>query len=214
MLKDLDHYPRLTGVRRESFDLDMPFETLGRHFASDKGTVLLLSGSESDAARYHIIGIDPWLTVTSRQGRVRIQGFGHDTVYREDPFTAIDALIRRFFLAEEVSFDLPVQAGFFGYLSYDLKDRIEKLPVTCMDTHLPDLCLFAPSVILLHDKKTARSDLLIPEFENDPSGAADQKCRSFFNRLEAPAAESSFSVDPQGFTSCFTKQEYMAWLSG
>ena len=45
-------------------------------------------------------------------------------------------------------FPLPVAAGLFGYLAYDLKDDLEDLPRTTVDDlGLPHLYLNAPSLV-------------------------------------------------------------------
>ena len=53
-------------------------------------------------------------------------------------------------------------AGLFGYFAYDLKQHIETLAVTCMDTGLPDLCLYAPRAIVVEDRIKATTTLFIP----------------------------------------------------
>ena len=110
--------------------------------------------------------------------------------------------------------DLPVHSGLFGYFSYDLKGRIEKLPRTCMDTFLPDLCLYAPSMILVQDKKTDETRLCIPVLSDDANlkqtDETVQNIKSFFfNRIKKKIKRKSFSIDSSGFKSSLSKPEYI-----
>ncbi|MBF0302373.1 MAG: chorismate-binding protein, partial [Desulfamplus sp.] len=96
--------------------------------------------------------------------------------------------------------DPPVSAGLFGYLAYDLKDRIETLPNTCIDQNLPDLYLCAPSVIFVHDRYTDSVEKIFIEI--DKGSRESEKTQSV---LES----QTFSIDPEGFSSNFSKSEYI-----
>lgn len=52
----------LVGVHTEPFLLSEPLIDLASRFAHMPGTVLLMSGGESDCAQHHILGIMPWLS--------------------------------------------------------------------------------------------------------------------------------------------------------
>ncbi len=210
----LDHLPVLKGVFREEIRLDQPFEQIAAAFADDPGTVVLLSGADIDCARYHILAAKPWLDVTSRPGEIVVQYNDQTHRIQGDLFDFLQALLNRF------SFDsfgdgLPVCAGLFGYLAYDLKNRIEALPVTCMDTFLPDLCLYAPSVILIQDQQTGKTHLCIPEFFQGSDEKSFQKSPShiqafFWDKISTSAKQGSFCLADQELTSCFTRSEYIA----
>ncbi len=209
----LNHFPRLKGVYQENVTLDQPFERVLSGFADDEGTVLLLSGSGLDCSRYHMLAATPWLSVRSRKNQVVFQYLGKKHAVKQDPFSAIQMLLDQYRL-EPDDYELPVHAGLFGYFSYDLKDRIEHLPVTCIDTNLPDLCLYAPSIILIQDKLTQKTHLLIPEFEKGPDGQSPQKFVEqtrdlFFEKIKKPAKRGAFALDHNGFTSSFSKPEYI-----
>lgn len=207
----LEHLPRLQGVFKETIRLEQPFEHLAQYFAQDAGTVLLLSGSSSDASRYNILALDPWLEITSRQETVRLKVQDKTAHFEMDPFTALDGILERFAIPDP-DFDMPVHAGLFGYFSYDLKDRIEDLPITCQDTFLPDLCLYAPSIIVIQDKETGQASLMIPchaGMDSVQTQAAIESRRGFFfDRLDAKLEKKSFQVDG-GLESSFTKEEYI-----
>lgn len=215
----LKHLPRLKDVHQEKIELDRPFEQIAAAFAKDAGTILLLSGSSLDCSRYNILAVKPWLEVSSKNETLCIGWHGKKVRVQQDPFAAIQALLTRFQLNNDL-FDLPVHAGLFGYFSYDLKDRIEKLPITCMDTNLPDLCLYAPSIILIQDRKTDETRLCIPVLSPDESLDQDELPdqtkiienirQFFFAKIREDVIREPFSISSKGFKSSFTKPEYIA----
>jgi len=209
----LKHLPLVKAVYQETIELDRSFEQVAASFADDAGTVLLLSGSGLDCSQYHILAVKPWLEVVSRQGRVSIQYQGKKTQVSQDPFLVIQALLDRFKL-NDFHFDCPVHAGLFGYFSYELKDHIETLPRTCMDTGLPDLCLYAPSILVIQNKKTGETRLCIPIFTHQTNlQKTDDIIRDikqfFFDRIKTIVKRKPFSIDSSGFKSSFSKSEYI-----
>jgi hypothetical protein len=63
----------LAGVRCEPADLKRSFIDLAAGAAHLPGTVALVSGGELDCARYHILGLFPWLTLTAKGRHVHLQ---------------------------------------------------------------------------------------------------------------------------------------------
>ncbi len=209
----LKYLPLLKDVHQETIELDRPFEQIAASFARDIGTVLLLSGSSLDCSQYHILAVKPWLEVYAKQDNVSINCLGKKIHVRQDPFSVIQALLNRFKL-KDTFFDLPVHSGLFGYFSYDLKDRIEKLPRTCMDTRLPDLCLYAPSIILVQEKETDQARLCIPVLSHGANlKPADEIIQNnkqfFFDKIKKDVKRKSFSIDSSGFKSSFSKPDYI-----
>ncbi|MCP3876060.1 MAG: aminodeoxychorismate synthase component I [Desulfobacteraceae bacterium] len=209
----LKHLPFIKSVHQETIKLDRSFEQIAQSFADDKGTVLLLSGSNLDCSRYHILAVKPWLEIQSKNQTVSLTFQGKNIHFQQDPFLVIQALLNQFRL-EDTCVDIPVNSGLFGYFSYDLKDQIEKLPRTCMDTQLPDLCLYAPSIILIRDKKREKTYLCIPVLAHDtlPDNTDDiikNIRQAFFDKIKQENIRKSFSIDSAGFQSSFTKSEYI-----
>ena len=214
----IEHLPFLEDVHMESIVLDRPFEQIAASFAQDSGTVLLLSGSTLDSARYNILAVKPWLELVSKHKSVSIKYKGKETCVEQDPFCVIQALLDRFKFDTDSS-GFPVFAGLFGYFSYDLKDLIEKLPCTCIDTGLPDLCLYAPSVILVQDnksgKKSTKTRLCIPLLSDELESKTkediiDNHKKFLFDKLEKKVLRKKFSINKSGFKSSFTKPEYIS----
>ncbi|OQX19573.1 MAG: aminodeoxychorismate synthase, component I [Desulfobacteraceae bacterium IS3] len=183
-------------IQAEIIQLDEPFIEFASRFADLPGTVILMSGGNSDCARYHILAADPWLTFSGRNDDMQITAFGKHHCFKADPFDTLRQIIRHFH--QDIP-DLPVADGLFGYLAYDLKDRIEKLPRTCADDlHLPDILLFAPSYLVIHDK-----------LENQTKQYGIVKGRIIIRPYSKVQNEGNFSGNPDGFKSAFTRESYM-----
>lgn len=151
--------------------------------AEDLGTVLLLSGGDQDTARHHVLGFWPWLTLTARGRAGRVMLGDQVEAFTGDPFDVLADLLDRYHCAP--AGDLPLAAGLLGYLAYDLKDHLERLPRTSVDDlQLPDLLLFAPSALIVEDRATGRRQLLTTGPE------ADVRER-VLDRLAAPVPEAS-----------------------
>ncbi len=203
--KDL---PGIASLWQEEIQLDGSLKEIAVPFAQSEGTVFLLSGSSLDCAHYDILGLMPWMSV---KGRGRCQTLcinGKEQILDADPFEFLNSLLSCFQMEEGVT-DLPVGAGLLGYFSYDLKDSIERLPVTCLDPGLPEMVLYAPSLILVHDRFAQKTFCCIPVPKNSAPSHVDQVKAAFFRQLETPTESGSFSIDSRGFRSCFEKGEYI-----
>jgi para-aminobenzoate synthetase component I len=136
----------------EPIEINEPFIDLAERFSSMPGTVLLMSGGYLDSSRYHILGIRPWLTLKGRGRRMTVSSDSITKVFDADPFEVLRSILNTYRI-DMPKINLPLVSGLMGYLAYDLKDHIERLPRTSVDDlGLPGICLFAPSMILVHDK--------------------------------------------------------------
>lgn len=174
-----------------------------------------------DPSRFNILAIDPWLELKGYQENLSLDFEGKTILVNQDPFALLQELLDHCKLdlfnqdhlyQNQARADLPIYAGFFGYFSYDLKDRIETLPRTCVDIHLPDICLYAPSMILVQDILLNKTFLCIPILDNCLSNRdvyVQTRKEIFYKKLGQAWENQSFSIDGRGFTSSFTKPEYI-----
>ena len=136
-----------------NIDIGEPFLDFASGFASMPGTVLLMSGGDLDCGRYHILGVKPWLGFTGRGRIMKVSSDNKTTTFEANPFETLRRILRIYHI-DSPGAALPFTSGLMGYLAYDLKDHIEHLPHTSVDDlGLPDICLFAPSIIFIHDKR-------------------------------------------------------------
>lgn len=200
----------LTGVHTETVEWNKDFSELGKYFAHLPGTVLLLSGGELDCSRYHLLGAMPWLTLEGRTHETRLTIDGQSGIVYQKPFQVLRSVLNRFRLPDQ-PWPAPMSAGLMGYLAYDLKDCLEDLPKTSMDdTHLPQMLLYAPSILVVHDKQSGSTQLMVPR-----RGSARQNVNAIVNRFHdilsrPPAGDDEFGADADAMQSNFTQKEYQA----
>ena len=163
------HMGRITGVQIEKMDPGRAFVDLSAEVADTWGTVALMSCGESDSGRFHLLAAKPWLTVKAYGRRIELAAANGAAVFDAGPFDALRRILAHFAISARDT-QLPILSGLFGYLSYDLKDHIEKLPRTAVnDLSLPHLCLYAPSVIVIYDRQEDTFWQCIPEKNGRPA---------------------------------------------
>ncbi len=209
--KLLDGAGGLTGVLTEPLELETSFLDLAARFSPTPGTVVLLSGGDLDCARHHLMGVLPWLTLEGRSGSTRLTVEEQVLDVEIPPFEALRRLTRRFRLPAE-PWPAPVAAGLMGYLAYDLKDDLERLPRTSVDLwQLPHMLLFAPSVLVIHHREEGTTRLAAPIRSVHGREGAEAAVRRFRDIAAAPPpAMERFAADAQGLRSNFTPEAYQA----
>ncbi|MCF8067025.1 MAG: aminodeoxychorismate synthase component I [Desulfobacterales bacterium] len=201
----------ISGVHIEKIKLEEPFMDLAARFADDNGTVVLMSGGDLDCARYHILAGFPWLTFTGLGNNMTVTTGDQTFDFKGNPFNTLQILVKQFNLSDQ-GLPSPISAGLLGYLAYDLKDHLEDLPRTTVDDlHLPQICFFAPSFIVVHDKKYNETSLCIPEKIVNGKSFFEKDRTAFFKQQEkTPAPKEAFGGDPEGFKSNFRRDRYLA----
>jgi para-aminobenzoate synthetase component 1 len=205
----------IVGIHEEQISLKESFLDFSHRFASMEGTAVFMSGGDLDCARYHILGAKPWLTLKGRHRNMVITASNRSFDYNADPFDMLRRILNacRWNDPNGVSPGLtqPVATGLFGYLSYDLKDALEKLPRTSIDDlRLPHLYFFAPSIIVVHDKADDSTRLFIPKRRISGQDQLNKTLKTFKHIFGAKTLKNQgFRGDPHGFKSNFTKSDYM-----
>lgn len=196
-------------LRSLSMDETEPFEALSARFADDPGTVTLLSGSDTDSARYHALAVWPWLTLNGFGNRLQLSMNGKMQEIEANPFDALASLVDCLTL-DSVGGQAPFSAGLFGYFAYDLKDHLEDLPRTCVDElRLPSLYLVCPSLVVVQDRR--RRARWLHELQHAQSSRALSR---FWERLELGQGVSlssarSSACEATAPISNFTRAQYM-----
>ena len=205
----------ITGIHMERISLEESFLDFSARFAALPGTVVLMSGGDLDCARYHILGAKPWLTFSGIRREMTVMLEDETVTFNADPFETLRGLLEMFDLTDLCSdtadFSLPIASGLLGYLSYDLKDVLEKLPRTSVDDlHLPHIFFVAPSIIVVHDTLDGTTRLCIPKRAVSGKSSLEHDLGVFQQILAAaPPAEKDFYGDPEGFKSNFTRSNYI-----
>ena len=116
--------------------------------------MLLLSGGDLDCASHSLMGWEPYLVLTSKGNRVRLLRGMESIELRGNPFEVLEALLAALEIQGEVPL-APFAGGGLGFLAYDLKNHLERLPATAQDDlELPDLVFAFPRRLVVHDRRT------------------------------------------------------------
>lgn len=131
---------------------DARFWQLARGIAALPGACVLASGGDLDCSRHSLAGWDPLLIFSAKGRDLRLQAGQASWRGQGHPLEALDQLFKEL----RPDFDLPAPpfaGGGLGYVAYELKNQIERLPQTAMDDlGLPDIYLSFPSQVLVHDR--------------------------------------------------------------
>ena len=118
--------------------------------------MLLLSGGDLDCAGYSIMGWDPFLVLKAKGRRVSWQQEGDLQAFQADPFTVLEDVLGALELPGASPLT-PLAAGGLGFLAYDLKDHLERLPTTAVDDlKLPEMVGACPRRLVVHDRRAGQ----------------------------------------------------------
>jgi para-aminobenzoate synthetase component 1 len=208
---DIDVLPgKLTRIHSQILDLDLDFMDLAGQFSHVPGTVVLASGGVLDCSRYHMLGVLPRLTLEARRGKVSLSTEDRTTTLQQGPFEVLRLLLEHFCLPDQGS-DTPLVAGLMGYLAYDMKDYIERLPRTSVDDlQLPAMLLYLPSCIVVHDKSSDLSRILMPEFSGI-SQDTEHLLAKFHKIATSPVTgQAAWKACAEDLQANFSRPDYQA----
>ena len=120
-----------------------------RHFAY---AMLLLSGGNLDSSRYSIMGWEPYLVIRAKGRNVEVLFQGERRSFTANPFDILDEALEALRLPGQTPVQ-PMAAGAMGFLAYDLKNQLERLPTTAVDDlNLPEMIWAFQRHIVVHDR--------------------------------------------------------------
>jgi len=203
-------------IYNEQLILNESFLDFASRFVHMPGTVLLASGGNLDCANHHILAMKPWLSFYGRNNSYKITTDNQTLDINHHPFEILSKLLNLYDITNQPALcsdvKLPVQAGLFGYFSYDLKDCLEELPRTSVDDLLlPHMYLFSPSIIITHDPKATTTSMCVLERETVAGYNNLKDDLAFFRKKLSikPKRSESYKGDNNGFTSNFSKPRYL-----
>ncbi|WP_449243743.1 anthranilate synthase component I family protein [Desulfobacca acetoxidans] len=118
--------------------------------------MLLLSGGSLDCSRYSIMGWDPYLVMQAKGRQVTVQAAAGVQSREADPFTVLAEVLASLELPGEPPIP-PFSAGGLGFLAYELKNHLERLPQDAVDDlGLPDMIWAFPRRLVVQDRWAGR----------------------------------------------------------
>ena len=179
-------------------DLETPISAYLKLSNSKPYSFLLesvVSGSRKD--RYSFIGLNPdiiWkckrdACSINRGALKNVDAFQTQSI---KPLDAVRALLNESRIDMPLGFPpIPMSAGLFGYLGYDMVRQIEAIPDTNPDDmNLDDAILMRPSLIAAFDSIDNRITLITPVYPDGKSSAQDA-CAAANVRLQQAIAALS-----------------------
>ena len=197
---------KLTDIQFKKVRIGKQFIDIAARFAREPGTTVLMSGGDLDCSRHHILGIRPWLTFSGKNNLMTISNDHESSIFEGNPFDILKTILDSCKLDKKFDAAVPVGSGLMGYLSYDLKDYLEKLPRTSVDDlNLPVIHLNIPSVILVHDKESREETICVPVKNGIPLISLDDAEKLL---RESKARSKMENTSKGSYTSNFTQKDY------
>lgn len=163
--------------------------------------------------RYSFLGADPFLVVTGKGRSLRVRDAAGETTLVGDPFIHLETLLRAY-AQPPVPGTPPLLAGAVGYLGYDLRHQVERLPTLGIDDlRLPDLAFGFYDTVLIFDHRDGRAYLSstgLPERGVAASERARHRRDALLTRLQrAATAQVPPRPRPVSLQSSFTRAAYL-----
>ncbi len=133
---------------------EVSFYDIAEHYSCYPEFVLLDSQTRrAGMGEVSFLAFAPFATFQTKGDRGAMRVGAEETSFEEQPFSRLDAMLRRFSVRPPAGAPrVPFLGGAIGYFAYELGRQIEVLPATARDDlHLPDCCLcFYNFAIALH----------------------------------------------------------------
>jgi len=169
------------------------------NFRESPYSFFLDSGMDPEKlGRFSFIGLEPFLRFTSNGEESYVNCQGWKKHFTGNPFYILRNFLDKY-KSDFRSKDFPFWGGAVGWFSYDLKDRLEKLPDRAInDLQMSDINIGFYDTILIIDnlkKKTYISSSGFPEAGKRRKLRAKARLENFKARLEMFYGDSSFAWD-------------------
>ena len=159
---------RITDLKISSLSLPEELSGLEELFQGVRRqpyAMLLLSGGNLDCSRYSLLGWDPFLLIQAKGRQVDVRFQGDHRRVTANPFDILGEALEALAMPGQSPVP-PFAAGAMGFLAYDLKNQLERLPATTVDDlNLPDMVWAFPRQIVVHDRWENRLGHVAVEYE-------------------------------------------------
>jgi len=162
--------------------LNTDIEDLYSHFNKNNNTSFLNSCLQKDVGRYSIIGLEPYLIIKYKNEFLEISCNGQKNVLKTNPFNHIEHLLKKYKVKNKTK--LPFIAGGIGYLGYELKNILEKLPQTTKDDlKIPDLYFVFYNSIIIYDKLKRKTYLSCVDLKSNNKEIIEKRITKLKNKI-------------------------------
>jgi anthranilate synthase component 1 len=179
-------------------DLVTPVAAFARLVGDEPGFLLESVEHGERWSRWSFVGRDPLVTLTSRDGRLAIEGDLHPDVPTDAGILAAVEAMLAHYRSPRLDELPPLHGGLVGYLGYDVVREVERLPdVPTDDRGLPDAVLQVIGQLAAFDHWRQRVTLIDNVVVEPGAGAAalDAAYDAAISRLEQLAADGARPLD-------------------
>ncbi|MDQ4148889.1 MAG: anthranilate synthase component I [Actinomycetota bacterium] len=180
-------------------DLETPVSTYKKLATADPGAASFLLESVEHGerwGRYSFVGVDPFLILTSNDGRVEFEGDPLGEVPSGNPLEVLRQLLKGF--STPVIPELPpLIAGGVGYLGYDVVRYLEKLPQsTVQDVRVPEAMLIFARTLFVFDHLRQRINVVSNIVGDEDYDEAVERTKRLIAKLGEPLAYAPQTPTP------------------
>lgn len=172
--------------------------------------VLLESAAEAGGlGRYSIVAADPHLCFESSGNGCTVNRQGVVEARSGDPLDVLQSLLAQY--KTEYRGPLPFYGGAIGAFSYDLKNRLERVPDTALrDIPFPDIWLGFYHWAFVADHQADTLTLVVSEWEPEPDRCFERMMDLLRRKgPEAATRKLSSRQTPPEFTTNMTRETYL-----
>ncbi len=201
-------------------DIDTPVSAFLKLQRGDNGFLLESVEGGETLGRYSFIGLEPFLTISAKNGAVTVTGEVEEKLENvADPLATIEGHLKRYRQAPVDDLP-PFSGGAVGYLGYEAVRYFDAIPRTGEDDlDLPDALFIFTNILVIFDHlKHTIKILTNARVENaDPQAVYHQalaQIEDIVSRLDEPVSVKPISVempvDIEGVEPNMAKDEYLA----
>jgi para-aminobenzoate synthetase component 1 len=142
--------------------------------------------------RFSLLGSRPFRVLESKGTRLSLNGGGKTETHQGNPFHFLKKAIESCKLSAHPS--LPFAGGAVGYLGYDLRHFVERLPAAAADDlRVPDMAMAFYDTALVMDHQSRRAWIAAAELGMPGRPNAEHRAAELFERLssDTPGAEAA-----------------------
>ena len=179
-------------------------------FSEHKDVIFLDSAKlQKDCSRYSFIAVDPFLTLTSKNGLIKL---GEET-FHGDPFEILAKQLLKY--SQQNDEDLPpFQGGIAGFFSYELGHHLEDLPRAKIDDmQFPDMALGFYDLVIGFDELKKRAWIFSNGFPEQDFQKRETRAKKrlawLLNQIEQISELMAyFPLAEKNIRSNFTSEKY------
>ncbi|NQT19349.1 MAG: aminodeoxychorismate synthase component I [Planctomycetes bacterium] len=161
--------------------------------------------------RFSILGAQPFAAISSKGRAITTVQNGRTRKFLGDPFPSLREMLQRYGRPAAGSGRWPCAGGAVGYLSYDLKHFIERLPDAAVDdVGWPDMYFGFYDAVVCVDHHDACAAVIAYDGDGGRAQARADRLRAHIEQADRGTPPPPVSQHSAGLKGNFTREGYIA----